>query len=177
MTTNTSSRINWSVVEVVIGAALIALAFTAIASSDVSAASTRTFWSILVLLFAAVSIAATRAHPDLKHTDRFGLLAVLLHWIGVFLAIQCVFVFVSTGRLANTDTGLTSGLVLALGAFSGGAFGNWRLMIVGVALAGATLVVAFVDEYIWLLIGLALLAVIVLMLVSRLRSHKARVDA
>ena len=163
------------IVEGAIGAVMIALAFVAIASSDVSVASTRAFWTILVVLFAAISFASVRLHSDRAHGSRLDAVAILVHWIGVFAAIHCVYLFVSTGRMANADAGLTSGLILALGTFTAGAFGNWRLMIVGAALVGATLVVALFEEYVWLLFGLAVLAVIALVLGSRLIGRRRHV--
>jgi hypothetical protein len=156
---------------------MIALAFVAIASSDFSVASTRTFWTILVVLFGAISFAAVRMYADRAHGRRLDAVAILVHWIGVFVAIQCVYLFVGTGRMANADTGLTCGLILALGTFAGGAFGNWWLMIVGAALVGATLVVALFEEYVWVLFGLAVLAVAALVLGSRLIGRRRHVGA
>ena len=166
-----------SIVEGAIGGVMIALAFIAIASSDVSVASTHTFWTVLVVAFAAISFAAVRMHVDPEHRGRRNAVAILVHWFSVFVAIQCVFFFVITGRMANADAGLTSGLILALGTFTGGVFGNWRMMIVGAALFGATLVVAVVEEYVWVLFGLALLAVITLVLGSRLHGRRRQADA
>ncbi len=165
------------IVEGAIGAVMIALAFVAIASSDVSVASTRSFWTILVILFAGISFAAVRMYAGRARSSRLDAVAILVHWIGVFVAIQCVYLFVSTGRMANADTGLTSGLILALGTFTAGAFGNWRLMIVGAALVGATLVVALFEEYVWVLLGLAVLAVTALVLGSRLIGRRRHVGA
>ena len=159
------------------GAVMIALAFIAIASSGVSVASARTFWPILVVLFAAISFASVRLHSDRAHGGRLDAVAILVHWIGVFVAIHCVYLLVGTGRMANADTGLTSGLILASGTFTAGAFGNWRLMIIGAALVGATLVVALFEEYVWALFGLAVLAVAALLLGSRLIGRRRHVGA
>ena len=147
---------------------MIALAFIAIASSDVSVASTHTFWTVLVVLFAAISFAAVWMHGNPKYREARSAIIILVHWLGVFIALQSVYLLVTTGRMANADTGLASGLILALGTFSAGAFGNWKLVVVGLALFGATLVVAVFEEYVWVLFGLALLAVIILVLGSRL---------
>jgi len=103
-------------------------------------------------------------------TWTIGQLALL--WIGVFVAIQLVYFFITTGRFANADTGLVNGLILALGTFICGVYVNWRLMVVGVALAFATVAAAYVEEYLWVLLGVALLAVALLVVGSRLTASR-----
>jgi hypothetical protein len=92
----------------------------------------------------------------------------------VLVAVQIVYMLVTSGRMANADTGLANGLILALGTFAAGAFGNWRLLVIGAALAMATAGVAFVEEYLWVLLGIAVLAILVLVLGARVTArHRA----
>jgi hypothetical protein len=52
------------VIEAVVGLTLLVLAFFAIASSDVSAEGTRTYWSLLLLIFAVVAFVSDRMHTN-----------------------------------------------------------------------------------------------------------------
>jgi hypothetical protein len=59
-------------------------------------------------------------------------------------------------------------LILAFGTFLSGVHSNWRLMLIGGALAVGTAGVAFIEEYLWVLLGVAVLALLVLVIGSRL---------
>ncbi len=96
------------------------------------------------------------------------MIALALHWIGVFAAMLLIYYFTTSGRFANANIGLANGLILALGTFLNGVHGNWRFMVVGGALGFGTLVVAFTEEYLWILFGIAVLALVVLVAGSRI---------
>ena len=155
-------------IEAIVGIVMLVLAFFAIAASDVSASGTHAFWTVLVVLFALVAFIVDRVHPDHRLNDPRRSISIGLHWLSVFIAIQLVYFFVSAGRMANADMGLSNGLILALGTFIGGVYGNWRLIVAGVALGLATAGVAFVEQYLWLLSGIAVLAILALLFGSRL---------
>ena len=96
---------------------------------------------------------------------------VALHWIGVFVAIHFVYFFLGTGRMANADAGLTSALLVALGAYTIGIHGNWRFIVVGAMVATGALAAALVEQYLWVLVGLGVLSVVLFVLGSRLRKR------
>lgn len=156
------------VIEAGVAAVLLALAFSAIAASDVSAVRTHLYWSLLVVVFAAVAFVVERLHPRPGSGGVRGALGIALHWAGVLVAVQLVYLLVASGRMANADTGLCCGLVLALGTFLAGVHGNWRLLVVGAALGAATAGVAFVEEYVWVLLLLALVVIVLLVVVPHM---------
>lgn len=156
-----------SVVEAIVGAVMLVLAFAAIAASDVSATGTHMYWSGLVVAFAVIALAIDRMHPKRGSSLGRSALPILLHWIGVFLAIELVYFFVGSGRLANADTGLTNAMILALGTYLAGVHSNWRLMVVGAAIGLAAAGAAFMEEYLWVMFGLAVLVIVVFVLSSR----------
>ena len=88
------------------------------------------------------------------------------------MAIELVYIFISTGRLTNADTGLLNGTILALGTFTSGVHANWRLLI-GAALGLGTAAVAYVEQYLWVLFAVALLALGIIIAVARLRGRAA----
>lgn len=156
-------------IEAVIAAILLAMAFAAIAASDVSAMGSNSYWLGLVVVFALVSYGFDRMGSGGSWIDLAALSRTAVHWIGVLAAVQLVHVFVQAGQMTNADTGLACGLILALGAFTAGAWGNWRMGVLGIALAVATAVVAMVDQYLWVLLAIAAVAIAAMLLVARLR--------
>ncbi|MBL9060736.1 MAG: hypothetical protein JNK88_12015 [Mangrovicoccus sp.] len=169
MTTATPHATRQMAIEAVIAAILLALAFVAIAASDVSAMRSNGYWLGLVVVFALVSYGFDRVSSGGRWVDLTALTRTAVHWLGVLAAIELVHVFVQAGQMTNADTGLACGLILALGAFTAGAWGNWRMGILGLALGVATAVVALIEQYLWVLLAVALVAVAVMLLVARMR--------
>jgi len=166
------------VVEVIIGLAMLVLSFMAIGASDDTALGAKTYWSLLVAVFAVATFIIDRMHTGHSFADLGSAWKIVLHLAGVLAAIHLVFYFTSTGRMAIADTGLSIGLVFGLGTFLAGVHVNWRLMVVGVAVACATAVVAFVEQHMWFLVGLGVLAAIVLIVGSMLvRSIRRKPEA
>lgn len=167
MSTPQSNKWRGPLIEAGVAIVMILLAFIAIAASDVSASGSFHYWLGLIGLYALISLVSQHyfQYKTLAHTSNA--LALLLHWAGVLAAVLMIFFFVSTGRITNADTGLTNGVILALGTFTAGVRGNWRLMVVGVTLAAATVSVAVVEEYLWILFALVLLAMAVLLVGTR----------
>ncbi|HMQ91632.1 MAG TPA: hypothetical protein PKA33_04800 [Amaricoccus sp.] len=157
-----------ALLEALAALVLLALAFAGIAASDVSAAGTQSYWTLITLIFALASFAVDWQHSGPDFRGSRSAVRLGLHWAGVFAAVQIVYFFIASGRLANADTGLVNGLILALGTFLCGVHVSWRLMVLGLALGLATGAVAYVEQYLWVLLGLALLAVVALLLGTRL---------
>jgi hypothetical protein len=156
-----------------VGIAMLLLAFVGIGASDVSGAGSQAYWSLLAIGFAVASFAMAWVHAgEGFHWSRsIGRMAV--HWIGVLAAIELVYVFIASGRVANANIGLVNGVILALGTFLAGVHANWRLMVIGAALGLATAVVAYLEQYLWVLFTVALLALAAIFVVARLRKPAA----
>jgi len=75
----------------------------------------------------------------------------LLHWIGLLVAVQLVYLLLLTGRLHNENTGLIVFLLLALTTFLAGIHLGWRLCLMGLFLGAALVAAAFLEEYVWML--------------------------
>lgn len=162
-----------TLVEAFVGLVLLVLTFSAVALSDVSSIALHMYWIALTVVFMIATLAADRIHSDHALMEGKSAFTIILHWFGVLCALQLVYFFVSTGRMANADTGLTNGLLLGLGAFLAGVHVNWRFLIVGTAIAGAAAGIAFVEEYLWVLFGIALLAIVGLVMGMRVSRRQA----
>jgi hypothetical protein len=161
-----------TIVEIGVGLAILGIAFAAIAATDVAAAGSLLYWSVLVLLVAIAALANSRLHGGRSVMDYRAALPVLFHWLAVLVVIHLLFVLVSTGRMANADIGLTCGFILALGAVVDGIHGNWRMIVLGLALGLLTVGMAVVEQYLWVLFGVAILAIAVLLVGGRLTRQK-----
>lgn len=166
-----------SLFEMALNVALLVAAFVAIAAADVSVQSSHAYWLGLTVVYGLAAFAMDRLHGGHALTDMRDAGRVLLHWLGVLVAVHFAYYFVTAGRMADADAGLTYGLILALGTFTAGVHGNWRLMVVGAAVGLATVGVALVEQYLWVLVGIAAVMVLVLVfggrLSRRLRAGKA----
>jgi len=157
-----------AIVEIGFAIVLIIAAFAAIAASDVDARGAYGYWIGLTVVYGLAAFVMDRMHGGRKLTDLRSAGRVLLHWLGVLAAVQFAYAFVVSGRMADADAGLTYGLVLALGTFTAGVHGNWRFIVVGAALGLATVGVALVEEYLWVLFAIAVAMVLILIFGGRL---------
>jgi hypothetical protein len=168
-----SLRSKRNLIEAGIGVVLLVLTFSAIALSDTSTIALHAYWVVLVVIFGAATFAANALYSPDKAMSGPVMLRILLHWVGVFCAIQFVYFFVSTGRVANVGTGLSNGVLMGLGAFLAGVHFNWRFMVIGAAAGLATVSVAFIEEYLWILFGIAVLAIVGLFVGARISKKLA----
>jgi len=165
------------VFDICIGGAMLVLAFIGIAASDVSGGGSQTYWFMLALAFAVLCILLDWIHEPPGTAWADPLLRTALHWVGVLAAMELIHIFIEAGRLSNANTGLLNGVVIALGTFTSGVHTNWRLMVIGAALGLGTATVAYVEQYLWILFALALLALAAIYLVTRLRGRLRRGEA
>ena len=171
MTTETQNTSRTMIVEGAISLILLALAFLAIAASDISAGNSHNYWVGLVVIYGIASFIFDRLHTGHKWTDWRSMVTIVIHWAGVLATI-------AAGRIDNANIGLADGLLLALGTFTSGAAGNWRMIVIGIALGLATAVVAMVEQYLWVLLGVAVVTVLIVILGSRFRANRrAGMDA
>ncbi len=157
--------------DAIIGGVMLLLAFGGVALSDVSQGS-QIYWSGLAIVFGLLCVALDWIHEPRGTAWAGPTLRTALHWFGVLAALELVFIFIGAGRLTNADTGLFNGVVLALGTYTCGVYANWRLMVIGVALGLGTAAVAYVEQYLWILFLLALLALAAIFFFTRWRNRR-----
>jgi hypothetical protein len=161
-----------SAFDVGAGALMLVLAFVGIAASDVAGGGSQVYWSGLAIAFGLICVALDWIHEPRGTAWLQPALRTALHWLGVLLAIELVYVLIDAGRLTNASTGLLNGTILALGTFTSGVHTNWRLLVIGVALGLGTATAAYVERYLWILFALALLALALIIFIGRLRARR-----
>ena len=158
--------------DVIAGGTMLVLAFIGVAASDVSTRS-QSYWSLIAIVFGLICLGLDWVHEP-RGTDWWkDALRTLVHWLGVLLAIELVYLLIAAGRLGNASVGLMNGALLALGTFTSGVHSNWRVALIGIALGLATAAVAYVERYLWVLLLLALATLAIIVLVARMRARRA----
>ena len=143
--------------------ALLMLAVGGMAVTDYSARSGLSYWLVVIPIFGAVSVFTgwRRASAGGKNVSAV-LLAQLLHWGALVLAVYLIYLLEGTGRLNREDAGLVALLSLSLTTILAGIHFDWRLAVLGILLAIGTACAAFVEEFFWiLLIPIVLAGVVV----------------
>lgn len=154
--------------DVTAGGVMFALAFVGIAASGVSTRS-QAYWVFLTILFGLICLGLDWVHEPRGTQWWKAALKTVLHWFGVLLAIELVHLMIASGRLTNADTGLISGVIIALGTFTSGVHTNWRIAAVGLGLGLGTAAVGYLERYLWILFLLALATLAVIFAAAWLR--------
>jgi hypothetical protein len=93
----------------------------------------------------------------------------VLFWLGVLAAVNLVFFLYQAGRLDSENTGLVILLLLALSTFLAGLRLGWQLCLLGGVLAGALVVAAYLEQFLWIVLLVGLIAVAILFYRARVK--------
>lgn len=160
---------NRSIVDAVIVGAMIVISFVGVVVADVEWARSQLYWSVVTVLIGLGAFVLSRRSVHGGTGLGATVMRQILHWLGVLVAVQIVFFFIGNNQITEGSAGLTLSLILALGAYLSGVYLDWRLIPVGVALAVVSLVGAIVQENVWIIILLGLIALAVVVIGDRLR--------
>jgi hypothetical protein len=157
------------VVDLVVLAAMLALAFFGIATADAEWQWALPYWSLLALLYGLGAMALAWIH----HGERFRLggtaVRLAAHWAGALAVVHLVFYVHANDQLTEGQSGLVLGIVFALATFLCGVHVQWRMMLIGAALAAAAAMAALVEENLWLLLAIAVGALVAVLAFDFLR--------
>ena len=154
---------------------LLVLCFIGIAYTDVSGGNSMRFWLWMVPVFAVAAIALEWSRYIRENIDDFSFIwHQLLHWLAVFIALKVTFILLELGRLSNDGASFVLMTIMSLATFLAGIYINWRFIVLGVFIALATVIAAYLEAYVWLLIPivLTLIAIIFLIRHFKFRSYK-----
>jgi len=94
---------------------------------------------------------------------------LMVHWLGVLLALNIVALLVHTEELGRPAGGIVSLLLLGLGCFAAAVHVHRVFYVSTVLLWGGALAATYVREHLWLVTGLMLATGCVAYGISRLR--------
>ncbi len=136
---------------------LLILCFVGVAYTNFASAESYSYWLWMIPVFAiAAIISEWSRYTRHEITSRQFVRQQVLHWGAVFIAIKTVFLLHEIGRLNNDATALALMTIIALSVFLAGVYIGWRFLLLGVFITLATLIVAYMEAYIWVLIPTAI---------------------
>ena len=139
---------------------LLALSFIGVAYTDIAGGHSINFWLWMIPVFAIAAIMLEWSRYIQGEIDGFHFIRQqVLHWMAVFLAIKLTFVLLQIGRLPNNATAFVLMMIMSLSTFLAGIYIGWRFLVLGAFIALATIVAAYLETYIWVLIPIAILIV------------------
>jgi hypothetical protein len=148
-------------VEEAILIVLLIFSLAGVGITSFSAAEGYWYWMAMIFVFglAAMVLGFVKARKRDDHLMRRLWVEQSIHWFGVMIVVVAVFSLLHAGMLEQDSTGLVILLILALATFLDGIRLGWRFSMVGVFLAATAVTVAHIDQYMWVIIPLALVIV------------------
>lgn len=147
---------------------LILLSIIGIGITDYSPAESRRYWLAMVPVFAGACLILEWSRARGRGQKWTTIVRnQLLLWFGLLLAVFLVYLLLQTGRLDNENTGLIILLLLALTTFFEGIHLGWGLFIVGIFLGLALIGAAYLEEFVWMFLIIALVVVAIILLLKR----------
>jgi hypothetical protein len=152
----------------IIFVALTGLSLIGVGITDFSPAHSYWYWFAMAPIFAAASLVSewARARGTGQRAVRI-LRTQLLTWLGLLVAIHIVFFLLHAGRMNYENTGLVILLLLALTTFNAGIHLGYHWCLLGAFLGLTLLLVAYLEEYVWVVVFLVVLAAVATLFVAK----------
>ena len=150
----------YALIEKVTMALLIILSMIGISIMDFSPSEGYKYWVGMVPIFGigAIIINFTQANQG-EHIVRKIFIEQLLLWLGAFLALCGTLLLLHSDALDNKNTGLVMLLILSLATYIDGLRIGWRFSLLGNFLGLTAVSIAYLDNFMWLLFGLAAITI------------------
>ncbi len=147
--------------EIVLFIVLI-LSLVGMGITDFSSNESHRYWTLMIIFYALASIGlgwSRTKNPEKIFKEL--IVQQLIHWGATLLTVSGVYLLLHTGRLNYESTGLIVELILGFSLFLNGRNLGWRCSLLGLLVGCTAIVAAYVEEYIWVILLVALcLAVI-----------------
>ena len=127
------------------------------------------YWLLMGVVFGAVSIGlAWKRDHDLPGDQSDRVKKQAMHWGTLIVGILLIFLMHGAQLFEQQSTpGLLALLLLALTAGLAGVHFNWRMAVVGLILAATFVAAVLAEEFFWVLLIVAFIAVIVIFVTRR----------
>ena len=144
----------------IVFSALVVLAMIGIIITNISPATALYYWIFMLILYAGTSIYLGKKLASDKEEDIENfVLKQIIHWGASLVAILCVYTLLHTGRVNHEEAGLIMLLILSLSTFLAGSHVGWHFYLLGALLCTATIVIAYIEMFMWVIILVAALIV------------------
>ena len=152
------------------------MSLTGIGLTNYSPVNSLRFWMAMTVFMAvsAMIIGAVKFVKEHKDIRVEMIITQLIHWGATLAAVTGVFLLLKAGRLNYDNTALVLLLVIGLSTFLDGYRISWRFSLIGILISGTAILAAFIEQFIWpvILLALVLLVVAIFWERHRLRQHR-----
>ena len=153
--------------EKVVFIILILLTLGGVTLTNVAPEDAHFFWLVMNPVFAIGAIISGWHQAKEQNNRKHLILTQLLHWGSSLIAIIIIYGFLHSGQLQFESTGLMIVLVLALSAFLDGIHVGWHFSMLGILLAVIAVMVSYVEQYIWVIMVIALIFIVITFYVGK----------
>jgi hypothetical protein len=134
---------------------LLILIFTLVAGSELYPAYRKHSWTFLFVAFAIISCASSYfSHKSSSFSKHFSL------WVGAIAALMTVFVFEQAELINPSQMALFILVLLGFATFSSGLYGSISESGIGLLLLIYAVMMAMLEEYLWVVWIFILLLII-----------------
>ncbi len=158
-------------IDKIIFAALIILTLSGVALTNMSPVDAHIYWLTMTLVFAIGAITTGWKRAAEKGEKKQLVTSQLFHWGSTLVAIIVVYTFLHTGQIQNETVSLMILLILSLSSFLDGFHVGWHFSVIGVLLAISVVTISYVDEFLWVIVIIAIFLVFISFLWNKYRKN------
>ncbi len=152
---------------------LIIFTMVGIYISDIAAADIDgyLYWMVMIVVFAISAMLISFVQS--KHKGSFFRKIIIeqsLHWFGAILALFGTLLLVHAESLTHDSAALVFLLILSLATYLDGIRIGWRFGLIGNYLGLAAVIMAYIDNSMWILYIIAIIIIITVFFVDRKRT-------
>ncbi len=142
---------------------MILLSLVGVGVTDFSPDDGYWYWMIMIIVFGVIAVITgfVEAKKGDQHLVKKILVVQVIHWLGSMITVIGVFLLLYAGKLNPESSALVILLILALTTFLDGLRLGWRFSIAGVFLGVTAVIAAYIEQFLWvvLMLAVALIAV------------------
>jgi hypothetical protein len=119
------------------------------------------YWLLMVFVFGLVSVFVSWLQTKRKDLD-FGdiLKAQGMHWLHTIIAVGAAALLNKSGQLQGLSADLVILLILGLSTMLDGYHIGWQFSMLGLFLIGCTIIIGYVDPFMWACVALAVVVIV-----------------
>lgn len=148
-------------IDKIVFTALIIFTLSGVALTNMSPADAHIYWLAMTLVFAVGAIMTGWQRATENGEKKHLVTSQLIHWGSTLIAITVVYTFLHTGQIKNETVSLMVLLILGLSSFLDGFHVGWHFSVIGILLTISVVTISYVDEFLWVIIMVAVTLVAV----------------
>ena len=151
---------------------LILLSLGGILITDFSPDDGYGYWLLMVFVFCLLSIFVSWLQTKRQDLDFETILkAQGMHWFHTIIVVGAASLLNKSGQLQGLSADLVILLILGLSTMLDGYHIGWQFSLLGLFLIGCTIIIGYVDPFIWACVALAVVVIVGALLRTLLFRH------